>query len=181
MGIAQAITGGDVGIQEHRKGGWSMNDYHLLLNGMKSSLFTEDSLRNLVSKNKIDANQMVSVNNGPWVRLYEVDGFKDLAPVEKKPEEKQTVQKLEEKIVVNSGNFVFCIIQTLAFGLFLCFAFSKFSAGHLAVWLQILFVSVYSLTFANLISNDKIKKQVMFLGYVLLVTMWSTILTAYMR
>jgi hypothetical protein len=158
-----------------------MTDYHLLLNGTKSSLFTEDSLRNLLSKGKIDANQMVSVNNGPWMRLYEVDGFKDLAPVEKKPEEKKTVQQVEEAIVANSTNFVFCIVQTLTFGLFMCFSFHKFSAGHMAVWLQMLFVSIYSLTFANLISSDSIKKQVTLLGHIFLIMMWFTIVLSYMR
>lgn len=156
-----------------------MTDYHLLLNGVKSSLFTEDSLRNLLSKGKIDANQMVSVNNGPWVRLYETEAFKELAPAPKVEEKKSVFVSNSPNFGVK--NFVFSLGQVLLFGLFMLLTINKFQPGYFGVWLELLFVAVYSLIFSEMIQNDIIKKQVVFFGYVFLVIMWGSVVVAYMR
>lgn len=156
-----------------------MTDYHLLLNGTKSSLFTEDSLRNLLSKNKIDANQMVSVNNGPWIRLYEAEAFKDLAPAPK-VEEKKSVFVAES---TNTGvkHFMFSLVQVLLFGLFMLLSFNRFDPALFGFLLVPLLVGVYSLIFSELIPNESVKKQVTLLGYILIVFMWATASFTYMR
>lgn len=156
-----------------------MTDYHLLLNGTKSSLFTEDSLRNLLSKNKIDANQMVSVNNGPWIRLYEAEAFKDLAPAPK-VEEKKSVFVAD---TANFGvkNFAFSLVQVFLFGVFMLLTINKFQPGLFGVWLELLFVGIYSLIFGELITNENVKRQVVFFGYVMIILMWATTVVAYMK
>jgi hypothetical protein len=156
-----------------------MTDYHLLLNGVKSSLFTEDSLRNLLSKGKIDINQMVSVNNGPWVRLYEAEAFKDLAPAPKVEEKKSVFVADNPNFGVK--NFAFSLCQVLLFGLFMLLTINKFQPAYFGVWLELLFVAVYSLIFSEMIQNDIIKKQVVFFGYMFVVIMWGSVVVAYMR
>ena len=162
-----------------------MNDYYLLMQGSKVGPLSIETVSEYLATCKISANQMVSVNNEEFIRLYEVEGFGHLAPVVK-PEEKKVVasdvqvtQRLKSDLA--NGKFVLILGNMVLFGIFMVFNFYKFNPGHFGVWSQMLLVAIYTLILCELALCDRVKKFLEIVSYILISLMWLTVLLGVMR
>ena len=85
-----------------------MNDYYLLMQGSKVGPLSIETVSEYLATGKISVNQMVSVNNEEFIRLYEVEGFGHLAPANP-TQPTNTTQKADlanGKFVLILGNMV---------------------------------------------------------------------------
>ena len=157
-----------------------MNDYYLLMQGSKVGPVSIEIVSEYLATGKISSNQMVSVNNDEFIRLYEVEGFGHLAPVVRLEEKKvvATDVQVSEKLKSNlaDGKFVLILANMGLFAVFMVFNFYKFSPGHFGVWSQLLLVAIYTLILCELISCDRVKRFLEIVSYILLSLMWSTVL-----
>lgn len=144
-----------------------MNDYYLLMQGSKIGPLSLDTVSEYLAKGKITTNQMVSVDNGDWVRLFETESFRHLAP---KVEEKKLFVKVEKNF--GSLKLVFILANMSLFGLFMAFNFYKFPPGHFGVWLQLLMASCYTLVLSDVCTTINLKKSLDIIAYGLLLLMW---------
>jgi hypothetical protein len=148
-----------------------MNDYYLLMNGSKIGPMTADTINEWLAKGKINANQMVSVDNGDWLRLFEMDGFGHLAPA--KVEDKKLFVELDQNLGIQK--FILAISNLVLLGALFIFGFRHFSIAMLGVWAQLLLVAVYTIILSELITNKAVKKQVDIVAYILMFVMWGSV------
>ena len=149
-----------------------MCDYYLLMNGSKVGPINADVINEWLAKGKINANQMINVDNGDWLRLFEMDGFGHLAPA--KVEDKKLFIELDQNLGVQK--FILAISNLVLLGALFIFGFRYFSIAMLGVWAQLLLVAVYTIILSELITNKAVKKQVDIVGYILMFVMWGSVL-----
>lgn len=149
-----------------------MSDYYLLMNGSKVGPINADVINEWLAKGKINANQMINVDNGDWLRLFEMDGFGHLAPA--KVEDKKLFIELDQNLGVQK--FILAISNLVLLGALFIFGFRYFSIAMLGVWAQLLLVAVYTIILSELITNKAVKKQVDIVGYILMFVMWGSVL-----
>lgn len=148
-----------------------MKDFYLLMNGSKVGPMTADGINEWLTKGKINPNQMVSADNGDWVRLFEMDGFGHLAPV--KVEDKKLFVELEQNLGMQK--FVLAVVNLVLLGCLFVFGFRYFSIALLGVWAQLVLVAVYTIVLSELVANKAIKKQLDIVGYILMFIMWASV------
>lgn len=142
-----------------------MSDYYLLVNGIKSVPFTADKLKEMLSKGKINGNQMVSIDAGGWVRLRELDIFSNIKSIEKK-----------SGFQGRKVNFYTAGCNIILFGLFFVLNFSNFSPEFFQNWFFLLIVGSYSLVLCELILSIAIRNWILILGYLILAIMWISVI-----
>ena len=142
-----------------------MSDYYLLVNGIKSVPFTADKVKEMLSKGKINGNQMVSIDAGGWVRLRELDIFSNIKSIEKK-----------SGFQGRNLNFYTAGCNIILFGLFFVLNFSNFSPEFFQNWFFLLIVGSYSLVLCELILSIAIRDWILILGYLILAIMWISVI-----
>ena len=142
-----------------------MSDYYLLVNGIKSVPFTADKVKEMLSKGKINGNQMVSIDAGGWVRLRELDIFSNIKSIEKK-----------SGFQGRNLNFYTAGCNIILFGLFFVLNFSNFSPEFFQNWFFLLIVGSYSLVLCELILSIAIRNWILILGYLILAIMWISVI-----
>lgn len=151
-----------------------MSDYFLLMQGNKVGPLSRETVSEYLAKGKINANQMVSVDDGVFIRLYDHEGFQHLAPVAK--EEKNPVTEALTAHSIGNKKLIFVLANIGLFAAFMVFNFNNFSPGHFGVWSQLLLVAVYTIILSELTTNLAVRKSLDIVGYLLVSLMWLVVL-----